>query len=403
MKKPPPPKFDLSKSVVASASLQPAIDIALPQDDAPPPRRIRLWECRDNIHCSVIGTCASVQDIRDLASRVKAPVDLSKADYTIHGVLVRECTKDTPFARAFQKLMDKRYAGALRRVSRAKTQLEQCRLWEDMRDRGMITGAYWAFMTSGHIDRDLRHAIFGEVHMLSHLAGSGYRRRTIQAVALQDQLQEASERAQRVEAGLRTALGERDEEVASLRDALAKARAAQATAGVEEIDTKKLKKKLGRLERALMATRVRARQAEAALSSAQNTRNRKISRRKDQIEILPDATRDGVEQQSIAGRTILYIGGLSGQVDRLKAVAAEFEAELVHHDGGMEDAVRRIDHLLPSVDCVLCPIDCVSHDACLRAKRKCRLHGKPFLPLRTSSQSALRAALADLSPTEGRS
>ncbi|MBB4190663.1 hypothetical protein GGE45_000146 [Rhizobium aethiopicum] len=93
------------------------------------------------------------------------------------------------------------------------------------------------------------------------------------------------------------------------------------------------------------------------------------------------------------GRSFLYVGGRDCQVAHLRQIASNFGAELIHHDGGLREAVSRIDTLLPSVDCVFCPIDCISHDACLRVKTGCKKFSKAFIPLRNGSKSSLERAL----------
>jgi hypothetical protein len=93
------------------------------------------------------------------------------------------------------------------------------------------------------------------------------------------------------------------------------------------------------------------------------------------------------------GRSFLYVGGRDCQVAHLRQIASNFGAELLHHDGGLREAVSRIDTHLQSVDCVFCPIDCISHDACLRVKTGCKRYGKTFIPLRNGSKSSLERAL----------
>lgn len=102
------------------------------------------------------------------------------------------------------------------------------------------------------------------------------------------------------------------------------------------------------------------------------------------IEKIDDAT--GV-------KSFLYVGGRDCQVAHLREIAESYGAELIHHDGGLREAVSRIDTLLPSVDCVFCPIDCISHDACLRVKTGCKKFSKAFIPLRNGSKSSLERAL----------
>lgn len=99
----------------------------------------------------------------------------------------------------------------------------------------------------------------------------------------------------------------------------------------------------------------------------------------------------------LRGRQILYVGGRDCQVAHLREIAGNFGAELIHHDGGLREAVSRIDTVLPSVECVFCPIDCISHDACLRVKTGCKKTGTSFIPLRNGSKSSFERAMQELS------
>ncbi|MDO9414964.1 DUF2325 domain-containing protein [Pararhizobium sp.] len=114
-------------------------------------------------------------------------------------------------------------------------------------------------------------------------------------------------------------------------------------------------------------------------------------RRPEEVKV-EEAVKAGLE-----GRSFLYVGGRDCQVAHLRQIASNFGAELIHHDGGLREAVSRIDSVLPSVDCVFCPIDCISHDACLRVKTGCKKWGKAFVPLRNGSKSSLERALQSLS------
>ncbi|CAN7512812.1 DUF2325 domain-containing protein [Rhizobium leguminosarum] len=106
-----------------------------------------------------------------------------------------------------------------------------------------------------------------------------------------------------------------------------------------------------------------------------------------------DAGQVSPGRSKLDGRSFLYVGGRDCQVAHLRQICSNFGAELIHHDGGLREAVSRIDTVLPSVDCVFCPIDCISHDACLRVKTGCKKFGKAFIPLRNGSKSSLERAL----------
>lgn len=116
-----------------------------------------------------------------------------------------------------------------------------------------------------------------------------------------------------------------------------------------------------------------------------------------EIRVSADVAAHTAQQSSggskLDGRSFLYVGGRDCQVAHLRQIASSFGAELIHHDGGLREAVSRIDTVLPSVDCVFCPIDCISHDACLRVKTGCKKFSKTFIPLRNGSKSSLERAL----------
>jgi hypothetical protein len=67
-----------------------------------------------------------------------------------------------------------------------------------------------------------------------------------------------------------------------------------------------------------------------------------------------------------------------------------------HHDGGLEDSRRRLETKLAAADAVICPTDCVSHDAYYRTKRLCKRHGKPCILLNGSGLSPFARALQSL-------
>jgi len=120
-----------------------------------------------------------------------------------------------------------------------------------------------------------------------------------------------------------------------------------------------------------------------------------FDRREKQTEAAADA------KSAPGPRSFLYVGGRDCQVAHLRQIASSFGAELIHHDGGLREAVSRIDTVLPSVDCVFCPIDCISHDACLRVKTGCKKFGKAFIPLRNGSKSSLERALQTMQARDG--
>ena len=95
----------------------------------------------------------------------------------------------------------------------------------------------------------------------------------------------------------------------------------------------------------------------------------------------------------LCGRRIAYVGGREAAIRHFRALVESANGQFAHHDGGIEDGAQRLDRVLSQADVVLCPIDCVSHSACLRAKKFCKRAAKTFVPLRSASLSSLAAGL----------
>ncbi|MEM7303274.1 MAG: DUF2325 domain-containing protein [Pseudomonadota bacterium] len=321
-------------------------------------------------------------------------------DYAVHGFLVKKTTEDTPFARAFHKLLDSRHQGPLRKVLRTTNSSELLAMWAVFRDNGSISGGYWAIMTCAHVPIVVKEHVFGEVHMLSHLSGAGFAKKLVEAEQLQVALDEAEERLKRNERSAANSINQRDLEIEDLRRELKRLSADERAVPPMQIKSKsvgKLEARLEKLERALICARTRARDAESQARKLTQANARKSNIRSNVSPIRTTASsKRAADQENVGPRTglkILYVGGRTAQIPHLKQIAEQQDAVLVHHDGGKEESVQRLDSILPSVDCVMCPTDCISHAACLRAKHSCAKHNIQFFPLRNSSQSAFRSAI----------
>jgi Uncharacterized protein conserved in bacteria (DUF2325) len=102
---------------------------------------------------------------------------------------------------------------------------------------------------------------------------------------------------------------------------------------------------------------------------------------------------DPTGQRSQPGGCILYVGGRCHLLPHLRARAEARAAELLHHNGGRGEGLQALESLVDRADVVFCPIDCISHHACLKAKHLCRRLAKPFVPLRSNSATCFARAI----------
>ena len=202
----------------------------------------------------------------------------------------------------------------------------------------------------------------------------------------------------RAEAVLKAAIAERDRRIADLERQLA-ALKRQLVAPQDAAETPTAAPVAPRVEvrvpqapRAVEVTKIKRRTGEAERKAMRDKhRQKQQARGQDDTSPKVDA------RATLEGRSFLYVGGRDCQVAHLRQIATSYGANLIHHDGGLREAVSRIDNVLPSVDCVFCPIDCISHDACIRVKTGCKKWEKAFVPLRNGSKSSFERALQSMS------
>jgi hypothetical protein len=368
-------------------------------------RHLGLWQIDPGAQCSIIGTCLSDRDLRDAVRKHLPSFDARASNYEIHCHCAHASQTDGPLARTLTKMLNRRYAGAVSLASKALSEPDVIALWARLRDSGNIAAGYWAIMSHRHIPDLIKQRVFGEVHMLSHLHGRSIHQLTTKLAEMQRGRVELEGRLTRSETGRQAALTERDVALAecnSMRIALAErepqARNLLAERGVGR-KLARLRGELAQRERALVIARARARQAEAALGRLERER-----RQRHCVDALrpasPDPQRACVRPgrpADLAGTRILYIGGRNGIVPHLHSVAADYAAELLHHDGGVEDSMHRLAEMVERCDAVICPVDCVSHGACRLAKSSCLRLKRIFLPIPTASRTSFERALMSLS------
>lgn len=370
--------------------------------EPPKKRRIPIWEIPGGLQCSVIGTCFSHNDILKIARRLKLNIESGTHDYDVHAHFVREASQDCRAARILQKELDRRFSGIVRRVGRLTDGNELVQLWQEAYDSGNIAGAYWALLTHTHVSADLQKRAFGEVHMLSHVLGRTTHATALKASELYARIGELEDKIHRQSERHRRAIAVRDQRIEAL--AARQSGQGERAPATSAADTDKARSRrtarllLGR-ERALISARQRARAAEAETRQLRE-KVRQLERKARRFERLngrQDAC-PGAEacELDLPPQRVLYLGGRPSAIERLKAIAEDANAEMLHHDGGLEQTIDLIDGLITRCDAVFCPVDCISHGACERAKALCRKFAKRFVPLRSSGASSFKRALLDL-------
>jgi len=379
----------------------PAQPVRGPEHDRPR-KRLKIWEIPANWLCSVIGTCLTPVDIEQIMKRSAMRFRDGAYDYEIHGFVVGQAAEQGRVGREINKVLDQKYGAILRKVSGEQDEERLAGLWDELCGRGLVAGAYWAFISQAHVPEWLKTHAFGEVHMLSHFMG-GFNRQSAKELWLAErQINQLGDKLARHRRRAEADLAERDRRIAELEQELQQTRHRLANSYQEHTrrnarSAAGWQSRLDRGQRRLTAARARLRAVEeenqrlAALVDALADIAPPVSRPILAIDQI--AADHETEARELPGRSILYVGGRCHLLPHLRARAEARAAELLHHDGGRGETLQALESLVDRADIVFCPVDCISHHACLKAKHLCRRLAKPFVPLRSSSASCFARAI----------
>ena len=407
---PPLIKFDRRTDVLLRT---PALcDVASPQT----PRRSRIWELAETLHCSIIGTCLSNAELRHALARLGVNGIEAADDHELHVVGVTLAGRRDAGAKLLQRALDRRHAIAIKQYAKARDEDALRQLWDASMRSGDIPGAYWALLSHAAATEAIVKKAFQDVHMLSHLVGAANRADIRRLRQLEEEKGALTEKLHRQQQQLRDGFTSRDETIRQLNKLLADHHSAGEPAANpadcrEEDGARRviadLNRKLGqettrreRLEQRLNAMSDGMRTLEASFQAVQGERDalrREIESLEGHIAgLLQPATGDGEAALDLSTRTILYVGGRPNQIPQLKALVERTGARFLHHDGGIEHSSSLLPGLISRADVLLFPIDCISHDAVATLKRLCRQLEKPYLPLRAASLATLASSLAGI-------
>jgi len=384
--------------------------------EVPARKRSRLADLSASLHCSIVGTCLSTAELRQIVLKARGADLRHLSDHEIHGEGVLLAGRHDGAGKLLNKALDKRHQATLNRFARAETAPAVAALWDEAKRAGEIPGAYWAVLSHPASTDALIKTVFADVHMLSHLVGAANRadirrltdleaENTALALKLEKSqlhLQAATATIRQLQGALAAAMARTEETQSDTSDAALTAELATLRRLTGELETRLQAETVHRLRAEEKAEQARNMRVEAeTVARAAETQHAALAA---ELAALERQSSDGqaedgqtaetsVEPMLPAIATLLYVGGRPSQVQRLRAFAEQSGIELLHHDGGIEDRTGLLAGLISRADAACFPVDCVSHEAVGTVKRLCRHAGKPYLPLRSHGLGSLIVGL----------
>jgi hypothetical protein len=389
----------------------------------------RVWEVEPHLHCSVIGTCLSIKDLRQVVHRLGLKISDEITDYELHRVFVGVVANKNQVSKLVDKFLERKHRAIIARFSKCNDAEALSLLWNQYVKDGDISGAYWAVISHPLLDKELESRVWGEVHMISHVLGATRSVTRQENKKLEKYIVELEEKLCLSKKIYRSRLKNQQLQIDELQKSLrakedAERKLAQAnniifqlrkTSGLDRKDNyiqklyiamKQQKNELRSINETKLALDKKLAQAERE----NMLKEHRFLEIKNENEVLEQMLNQSLncfgdketcenrivfDEKVLCGQKIMYVGGRDNLVAHYRAIVDKMGGIFVHHDGWAQQSLDGLKKNLDSVDIVLCPVDCVSHGACKQIKAACKTRSVPFIPLRSSGLSSLAKGIRE--------
>ena len=98
----------------------------------------------------------------------------------------------------------------------------------------------------------------------------------------------------------------------------------------------------------------------------------------------------------LAGRSVLCVGGRIGLYPEYNQLVKSCNGCFMGFHGSSHDHLEELPQLLKQTDMIICPVDCVNHEAFFTVKHYCKYSGKPCILLARSEVNTFKAGIGVL-------
>ena len=393
--------------------------------------RLKFWETNSRYHCAALGTCLTLKELRQIGKKAGIKNMREWTDYEMHVSFIHTLDEKSYISTLVNKLLDKKYKISILRFSKTKTEQERAELWNEAVLTGDIAGAFWAILTHPASTENLLFQVYGKVHMLSHLSGATARIDMKEFYQLEQLNESLENKIKKNEVVANKKLEKKEKQLIQLKSKLStlEIENEKLLSAQQELETIKnsplvenLQNQVNKLSRnyeMAVANQARAEKSEEELKQHANKDQRQKQQMEEQLghlaedkirlentlsNLLSDKQQDSVdncascpnENPDLCGRCVLYIGGRSSQYSHFRQLVEQQNGTFIHHDGGREDGHQKLASIVSKADVVLCPLDCVSHNAMNAVKRHCQNNTKQLVFIPHASLSAFTKGLGEV-------
>ena len=387
---------------------------------------MHIWEIESHFRCPVVGAVLSVEKHRTILKKCGYDVKKLKP-YEYHQQLMAKLTdqnnvsiKVNNFLRSQAQKHMKRIAGLGEADIRA--------LWDEQKHTGNVGPLMFAIVSHEAAGPELLHDIYGEVHMLAHANMTKVFHVQGELVKTKDLLDREKRLSRQKQDDLKNLGKIRKTEKKRLAELELENRRLKNRLALEQKQTlteKTFKPVVSRLEERVGELEKEVREQEEGIRIRERDKRRlqiELFSAKDENRILQKEMREMVDNFSsftlphepekedavclsgncskeccagyqLCAKRVFMVGGITKMKPFYKDLVEKAGGKFDYHDGYLKNAATNLEARVKRSDIVICPVNCNSHNACLKVKKLCHRHNKDLKILSSSSLSAVTNAL----------
>jgi len=380
---------------------------------------MNIWEVEPHFKCPVVGAILSVEKHKTILKKCGYDVNTLKPYEYHQQIMAKLNNKNTVSVKVnnFIRSQARKQMVQIAGLSEKKIR----KLWELACSMGNLGPMMYAIIACEDASVDLLHDVYGQVHMLSHA-------NMTQIFHVRQQLTRAAENFLRT----KKKLIQKDETIKTHVES--RKSDTKKTSGLRA-DNQHLKKKIAEFEKRILPWEKQEKTVDSMeqklmeLSQHLETAQQKLrikEREKKAVQIdlfsamnenklinveihsllaafklnyptdCPNeeyCIQEDCPRYELCAKRVFMIGGITRMKSFYKEIVENAGGTFDYHDGYMKNSNINLEAKVKRCDVVLCPVNCNSHNACLRVKKLCNRYNKSLKILSNSSLSAVTQAL----------
>lgn len=395
-----------------------------------------IWEIETHFRCPVIGAVLTVEKHKQILK--KCGFDIKKMQpYEYHQRLMSKLFEQNNVSikvNNYLRSKSRKYMVAVQ----GKSEKEIRKLWTEQSLKGNVGPLLFAIVSYKESSVELLHDVYGEVHMQAHANMTEVYDIRQKLVVAEKNIQNEKKKTNRKKEEIKQLVQTNKSSFSKIQCLEQENRALKKKVQLMEekmvsnqsihqtiedlkLNIHTLEDRLKQKDEKIRIKEREKRSLEIDLFSVQRDKElfeNQIQTLINGIDITasssfsaPDNCADGectgencsqekCSQYQLCEKRVFMVGGITKMKHYYKDIVEKAGGRFDYHDGYLKNTSANLEARVKRSDIVICPVNCNSHNACLKVKKLCNQYNKKLKILSSSSLSAITQALFTENPEQ---